>query len=98
LGLRSKSTNWWFVLDNFDDDALPDDTKEFIRQMGLQIANGVGRSTMRLILIDYKAQLPRDLKRLQAEELLPNDRNEWLRLVRTYYDRLAATFSPAKQQ
>ena len=98
LGLRSKTSNWWFVLDNFDDDALPDDTKEFVRQMALQIASGLGRPTMRLILINYKSQLPRDLKRLQAEELLPNDRQEWLRLVRTYYDRLAAPFSLEKQQ
>ena len=98
LGLRSRPSNWWFVLDNFDDDALPDDTKEFVRQMALQIAGGLGRPMMRLILINYKSQLPRDLRRLQVEELLPNNRQEWLRLVRTYYDRLAASLSPEKQQ
>jgi len=98
LGLRTKPSNWWFVLDNFDDEALPDDTKEFVRQMGLQIANGVGRSSMRLILINYKAPLPRELKRLQAEESLPYDRQQWLQLVRLYYDRLAAPFAPEKQQ
>jgi hypothetical protein len=98
LALRSEPSNWWFVLDNFDDEALPDDTKEFVRQMALQIANGRGRRTMRLILINYKAKLPREVNRLQAEELLPNDPQEWLRLVRTYYDRLAAPFSPERQR
>ena len=98
LGLRSKAPNWWFVLDNFDDDALPDDTKEFVRQMALQISNGIGRSTMRLILINYKAKLPRELKRLEAEESLPYDRQQWLQLVRSYYERLAASFPPEKKQ
>jgi hypothetical protein len=49
LGLRSKPSNWWFVLDNFDDEALPDDTKEFVRRMALQISEAPGwaRSAVR---------------------------------------------------
>ncbi|MBI2689356.1 MAG: hypothetical protein HYX27_23875 [Acidobacteria bacterium] len=97
LALRTKPSNWWFVLDNFDDASLPDDTKEFIRQLALQIANGLGRSSIRLVLINYKSQLPHDLRRLQTEELIPKDKADWIKLVRTYYDRLADTLPPAKQ-
>jgi len=97
IALRTAPTNWWFVLDGFDNEALPDDTKEFIRQLALQIANGIGRSTVRLVLINYRAELPRDLRRLQEKEDVPNDKQVWINLVTDYYDRLAQKLPEARR-
>lgn len=97
IALRTPPTNWWFVLDGFDNEALPDDTKEFIRQLALQIANGLGRSTIRLILINYRAELPRALRRLQEEEDVPYGKKVWIDLVADYYDRLALKLPEARR-
>lgn len=95
IALRTPPSNWWFVLDDFDVPGLPEDSKEFIRQLALQIANGLGRKTIRLILFNYYGDLHRDLRRLQAKDDVPNNVTSWLDLVKDYYDRMALR-NPAK--
>ena len=91
------SEPWWFVLDSFSDSNLPDDTKEFIRQLGLQIANGVGRDRLRVVLIDSEIDLPSDLRRLQKRDEVALDRAQWETNVRDYFAALALKLPPGRQ-
>lgn len=93
--LRSRS-RWWFVLDDYSDPNLPEDTKEFIRQLALQIASGIGRDRLRLVLINSEVPLPMELRRLQKVEKLEINRPLWQQYLTDYMEEWKQQLPPEK--
>jgi hypothetical protein len=49
---------WVFVLDGFDQQDLPVETRELVHALATQIAGGEYRKRMRLLLVDHQSPLP----------------------------------------
>lgn len=89
LALRPPRQNWWWFFVKFLDPLIPADTKEFIRQLALLIANTYGaRNSLRLVLVNFAEDLPPDLRRLQQREDFKLDRAAWEACFQGYIGQL----------
>ena len=86
IAAANSKDNWWFVFDNFDDSALPEDTRLFLSQMALQIAEDVRyRRRFRVLLLNYCGELPAELQDLHEVDHLDPKSVDWKPEIRHYF-------------